>query len=317
MTTPPRSRAAGSPAVLIACVLIAAAAVAAAVLLPPYLRDGARREADAVARDFLRAATSGGGWQAAASPLLQGLVPAGSPLIGEAGTADALELDASYDLRQVTLRGASPETSDTASAGVVVHYRYAVQGEAGEASVPQTLWLTRPFYYGDGVPQRADPERTPSAIGPWRVTGVTVPRKDDLAGAAARSSFDLTSPAGERDDTACYSAEQALIETADRARVDGEIGSSCFLGAPDGSDVIAGDVDRAALLDAFPAIDETDPASIPPELTRVAPDTFHGLRAPFTQYLVGDFVVTFAASHTDADETATRLVSIRRIEGEK
>lgn len=315
----PRTWTAGTIVLLVVCALVAGGSVAAAALLPGHIRDGARREAESTLQTFLADATAlDPDWQDTSSPLLDAVVPIGAPLLGESTTAEALNLSADYEVRGLSFSGDTAERSDTASAVVVVHYRYTILGEKGTASIPQKVWLTRPFYYRDGTPRRIDPTAAPRAIGPWQVVGITVPSTADLGGKAPRSSFDLTSEERSGDSVACYSPLNALVQVADNARIHGTLASSCFLGAEDGSDAVAAGVDPAALLEAFPAIDETDPASIPPELTRVEADLFHGLRSPFTQYLIdGRYAVTFAAVTTGEDDEAVRLVSIQQTEGAK
>ena len=311
-----RSKTPGTVVVLILCALLAGGAVFAAMVLPGFARDGVRRDAETTLRAFLDGTVAGGDdWQDDAGPLLQSVSSEGAPLIGEERTADALELSARYEVGDLSFNRSVLADSDTASAPVVVRYGYRVLGEKGSASIPQTVWMTRPFYYGDDVPQRADPKRTPTAVGPWRVVGITLPSGGSVEGSAPRSTFELSSDARSADDTACHSPAKALTQLADRARIDGVLTSSCFAGAEDGSDVVAAGVDTTELIAAFPAIDESDPASMPPELTRVEADLFRSMRAPFTQYLVEDtYVLTFAAVRTDDDEDATRLVRIEQIE---
>lgn len=323
MTAPdaprPRTWTTGTIVLLIVCALVAAAAITAAALLPGFVRDEPRRDAESTLLSFLDAAAAiDADWQDDASPLLRGVVPIGAPLLGESTTADALKLSVTYDIADLTFTGKTLETSDTASADIVVHYSYRVLDEKGTASIPQTVWLTRPFYYGDDQPQRVVSKNTPTAVGPWRVAGISLPPASDDDDRTLRTKFDLASDERDDDDIACYSPVKALVQFADKARIDGELASSCFLGAADGSDVIAEKIDREALIEAFPAIDEGDPFSIPPELMRVDADSFHSLRAPFTQFLIDDvYVLTFAAVVTANDDEAVRLISVQRVEGAK
>lgn len=320
MTAPPSHRprtwTASTIVVLIVCVLVASAAVTAAALLPGYLRDGPRREAESTLRAFLDDATaSDADWQDTASMQLRALVPIGAPLLGERTTADALKLSARYEIGELSFSSDDLRHSDVASAVVTVHYRYTILGETGRASVTQKAWLTRPFYYGDDQPQQADATRSPSAVGPWRVAGLSVPASE--GGKAPASEFDLTSDERAADTLACYAPVSALVQVADNARIDGVLASSCFLGKDDGSDVLADGVDTDALLAAFPAITDGDPASLPPELVRVDADIMHAMRPPFTQYLIGDrYVVTFAAVSSGPGRDAVRLVRIQDVEAE-
>jgi hypothetical protein len=321
MTLPPsspasarrRARRRGTILLVLACVLVAAAAITTAVLLPGYARDGVRRDAQDTLRAFLEdAAALDGHWHDSASPLLQGVVPTGAPLRGERETADALKLKTSFEIGEPTFSGADLAHSDTASATVRIRYRYTILGEKGTASIPQTVWLTRPFYYGDRTPQRASAHRQPTAVGPWRVTGITGPARQ------LPSSLGLASDQRDADGLACYTPLSALTQLADSARIDGVLASSCFLGADDGSDALEKGLDTAALLAAFPAIDRTDPASIPPEVMRLDTGDSGPRLAPFTEFLVsGRYLVTFAAVTTGGDRQATRIVSIRDIEGPK
>ncbi|GAA2895550.1 hypothetical protein [Microbacterium esteraromaticum] len=306
----PRASTRGTMALLVVCIIVAGLAITAAAVLPDYIRDGTRREAEATLRSFLDAATQGeSDWRDAASPLLAEAVPVGAPVIGDEQTADALHLTASYTAGGLTFDGASLERSDTASAVVTIRYRHRIGGKRGTAAIPQRIWLTRPFYYGSTVPQRADAKKAPTAVGPWRVTGITLPAAGDRA---ARAESTLASdPRGSADDFACETPANALAQLADAARIDATLTSSCFFGGDDGAEVLADDVDPDALVAEFPAVDAADPSSIPAELTRVEGDAMRALRPPFTQYLVADrYVVTFAAVTTDDDETATRLVRI-------
>lgn len=306
----PRVRARGTTALLVVCLVVAGLAVTAAALLPGYLRDGARREAEATLHTFLDAATQGeSDWRDAASPMLAEALPVGAPVIGDEQTADALHLTASYTAGDLTFDGATLERSDTASAIVTIRYRHRIGGERGTASIAQRVWLTRPFYYGSAVPQQADAKKAPTAVGPWRVTGITLPAAGDRTARAASSL--ASDPRGSADDFACETPASALAQLADAARIDATLTSSCFFGPDDGADVLADGVDPDALVAQFPAVDAADPSSMPAELTRVEGDAMRGMRPPFTQYLVADrYVVTFAAVATDDDETATRLVRI-------
>lgn len=317
---PPRARAwTGRTTVLLAvCALVVTAAIAAAALLPGYVRDGARRDAESTLRSFLDDATAlDHGWRTVASPLLTSAVPTGAPLMGEEETADALGLSATYEIRRLAFSDPRLERSDTASADVLITYRYTVLGQEGTASIAQTVWLTRPFYYhGETAPQRAKPRATPRAIGPWRVVGITTP---DRSGSAAAESVQVDLGSDERaaDGADCYTPLSALTAVADSARIDGELASRCFLGAEDGSDALEAGLDTDALIETFPAIDGSDPGTVPPELLRLAVGTGGALRAPFTQYLVADrFAVTFAAVETDRGH-AVRLVSLRDIQDER
>jgi len=312
MTQPSPQR--DRPSALIAvCALVSAVAICAALLLPGYLRDAPRRDADSILRSFLDDAVAGGDWRSTASELMQSVVPIGSPLRGENSTADALRLTVTYDAGDLEFSGDSAADSDVATAMVTLHYSYRILGERGSAAIPQKVWLTRPFYYDDDEPQRADADRRPSAVGPWRVTGITLPTANDL-GESARGDYQLTSDArGAGDDVYCYSPAKALSQLADSARINGELASSCFLGAPDGSDVIDDDVDVSELIDVFPSVDDADPASMPAELIRVEADALRSMRAPFSQYVIDDaFVVTFAAAKTD-DGMSTRVVRIQHL----
>ncbi|MGB3376921.1 MAG: hypothetical protein WBA87_17500 [Microbacterium sp.] len=320
MTAPaahrPRTWTASTLVLLIVCALVASVAVTVAVLLPGYVRDGARREAASTLRAFLDDATTlNADWQDAAGPQLQALVPLGAPLLGERTTADALKLSARYEVGELTFSHDDLSRSDVASAIVVVHYRYAILGKTGTASVTQKAWLTRPFYYGDDEPQQADATTSPSAVGPWRVAGLSIPTSED--GRASESEFDLASEGRTADTLACYAPVSALVQVADNARIDGVLASSCFLGRDDGSDVLGEGVDTDALLEAFPAITDGDPASLPPELLQLDADIMHAMRPPFTQFLIGGrYVLTFAAVTTGATHDAVRLVSIQDSEAD-
>ena len=334
MTAPaaphPRTWTASTVVMLIVCALVASAAVTAAVLLPGYLRDSPRRDAASTLRAFLDDATApqddrqyadrqNADWQDAASTQLQALVPAGTPLLGERTTADALKLSARYEMGELTFSHDDLRDSDVASAVVVLHYRYTIRGETGTASVTQKAWLTRPFYYGDDEPRQADAKASPSAVGSWRVAGFSIPSSSDLDGRSAASELGLTSDERTADTLACYAPVSALVEVADNARIDGVLASSCFLGADDGSDVLGAGVDTTALLEAFPAIADGDPASLPPELLQLDADIMHAMRPPFTQFLIGGrYVVTFAAVTTGPGQDAVRLVSLQdaEVEGE-
>ncbi|MDT0157771.1 hypothetical protein Q9R19_09055 [Microbacterium sp. ARD32] len=302
----------GTIVLLIVCAVLACAAIATAALLPGHVRDGVRRDAEATARAFLDGATAiDASWRDAAGPMLQGMVPLGAPLAGERGTARALRLTVEYDLGELTFDAESLERSDTASAIATITYRYTMQGAEGTASIAQKLWLTRPFYYGDGTPQQARPGRqAPSRVGPWRVAGLTVPDAEDDAPSTSRLS--LRSEPRDADGLACYTAASALEELADHARIDGRLASSCFPDGADAADVVDPQVDTADLLAVLPAIDRTDPASLPPELTRLDTNAFGSLRAPFTEFLIAErYVVVLAAASTGEGRQAVRLVGIR------
>lgn len=310
----PRSR--GTAAVIALCTVVAAAAVAASIVLPQWARDGIRSDADATLRTFLDATTSfDADWREEASPLLTSVVPVGGPLAGDLPSAEALDLEVDYEVLSLSLDSTAPEYADTASAIVELRYSYELLGEIETASVPQKIWLTRPFYYGDDTPTVADRQKTASAVGPWRVTGITMPLVDDMPeGARLSTTGTLTTDTRDADGVRCFSPVSALAELADAARIDGTLESACLVGAADGGDVVGADVASDALLAAFPAIDETDPLSIPDELMRLDDDGPQGFRSPFSQFVVaggdGSFVITVATATTDDDRDTARIIGI-------
>lgn len=317
----PRRRPGGTAAIVTACVIVSALAVGASIVLPQWARAEIKNEADATLRAFLDAAiTSDDAWRASASPLLTAAVPVGAPIAGEKTAAEALDLHADYTVLSLRLDASTPEYADTAQAVVEISYSYQLLGEEYTATMPQNIWLTRPFYYGDETPQQADRTRSATAVGPWAVAGISRPSADDMPGnETPTSTISLTSDPRSADGVQCFSPLSALVQLGDEARIDGVIASRCFAGSQDGADVVGAGVVPSELSAAFPAIDETDPLSIPPELLRLDEDTYHGLRAPFTQYLVGEgdraFTVTIATANTDEGEQAVRIVGIHPVGG--
>lgn len=312
----PVRRSRGTGILIAACAVVCAAAIGAAIVLPQGARAEIRNDADATLRAFLDdAAARDDDWRELTSPLLTSVVPVGAPLAGDSPAAEALDLQTSYEVLSLRLDSRAPEYADTAAAIVEVTYSYELFGKEQTASIPQKIWLTRAFYYGDGIPTVADRGKTASAVGPWRVAGITVPQADDMPeDAPVESSTSLKTERRDADGVHCFSPLSALVQLADAARVDGQLASGCFAGADDGADVVGDDVVLEDLLVVFPAIDETDPLSIPPELMRVSDDSYHGLRAPFTQFLLGEgddaFTITVATASSDGSAEAARIVGI-------
>ncbi|SDQ25788.1 DUF2510 domain-containing protein [Microbacterium sp. cf332] len=210
-------------------------------------------EAPDVVEDFLAAATADDpSWTEYASPGYIAVSGPATPLYGDARAAASLDLAITYETRDIlygvqgTAGEESPGGADAAKALVDMTYTFTVDGTPQTTTATRELWLTRPYYYGDDVPSAVRPGETPTAIGPWRVTGAapTATYEED---AVATTSFEPP-----RLDQACYDSEAVLSQLSDIARTRGVLAAVCLSGGDSTS--FGDDIDIDALAADFPVV---------------------------------------------------------------
>ncbi len=215
-------------------------------------------EAPDVLDAFLAAATADDpGWTEYASPGYVAVSGSATPLFGDADAAEELGLSVSYETRDIlygvrgTAGNASPAGADSARALVDLTYEFAADETVHTATSTRAIWLTRPYYYGDDAPSGVRDGETPTAIGPWRVTGAAPPPtyQEEIA--------ETTTFAPAAIDQACYSSEIVLSQMSEIARRQGALAPVCLSGGA--STMFGDDVDIDALAASFPVITSETP----------------------------------------------------------
>lgn len=277
-------------------VLIAGAALITAAWHDGHRRDGAAAQ---VATSFLElAATNDDSWREYSSALMRNTYLDASPLQLDPATAGALKMQVDYregDL--VFVRSVAPNDSvkerdaDTASMVIKLTYEWDAGGESHTYTATQELWLTRAFYYGDAVADRADPDRRPTAIGPWQATMLSFPERVN-----GGSLTDLE--AGDRGyQETCRTVGKVFEQLSTAARQRGNLASSCWL-TSDGYFVRDESLDTQTLIDEMPVYNEYSP---PDSALRIR--TYLEGRPLLAQYPIetsaGTYVVTLGASSLD------------------
>ena len=312
--------------VLLVCVALL---IAAPIVLFSARSDAHREPAQQVLDSFVSAAAkSDDSWRKYASPRLSEKIEVGAPIGGEAATAEKLGLRVEYELGELTFEGPSERSGadeyDVASAPVTLTYTFQAYGEQHIGTAEQTVWLTRPFYYGSEEPQRSDRRKTPTGVGPWRVTNLTLPYAGPN-GEDDRSRSFFTSDLSEEydkevDGNICYSPISALEDLSENIRIDGEVVTSCV--PIDGeSFTVAQSVDDASFAAGFPVIDSLKPQFAPRDLVMLDPG-YSGQLPPIMQYHIktseGEYVVTYASTELEGKDDysmSARLIYISEVGG--
>lgn len=307
---------------LFVCIALVVGGAAGAVALTQHQATAHERQAQEALDGFLENATAGDEkWRDFANQNLLGKVTIGAPIRGEETTAEALDLTVKYEVGELQFQSDLPSfPSDLASADLKLSYTFTVNGEEITSTAMQEIWLTRPFYYGDDVPQRSSNE-TPTAIGPWRVTSMTLPRSNgEIGDGSDYFTTDIEVPAIENvDDTFCFDAPELLEDISTAARTHAEVRSYCFF--DDGDIELGENVDLDDLAMSFPPIDALNQAYLPPELIQVDPGVANNSVPPLREYLIrgagASYVLTVAYVETsggsDSVSASNRIVSIQQI----
>ena len=275
----------------------------------------ATSEAPDVVDGFLAAATADDpSWTEDASPGYIAISGAATPLFGDARAAEVLDLSIDYDKRGIlygvngTAGYESPSGADTAKALVDMTYTFTVDGTPQTATSTREIWLTRPYYYGDDVPSAARQGETPTAIGPWRVTGA--------ASAAAYEGEVVATTSFEpaRVDQACYTSDVVLSQLSEIARTEGVLAAICLSGGTSTSFDDGIDID--ALAAGFPVVGQAAPLT---DLMGWHNDP--STPAPLEQYLISagdaDYVFVFASTGVGGEltnDSERRIILISKAE---
>ncbi|MET3468293.1 DUF2510 domain-containing protein [Microbacterium sp. 1262] len=275
----------------------------------------ATSEAPDVVDGFLAAATADEpSWTQYASPGYIAISGSATPLFGDARAAEVLDLSIEYDRRGIlygtngTAGYESPRGADTAKALVDMTYTFTVDGTPQTATSTREIWLTRPYYYGDDVPSGARQGETPTAIGPWRVTGAASASAYDGA-VVATTSFE---PAPI--DQACYTSDVVLSQISEIARTEGVLAAVCLSGGTSTSFDDGIDID--ALAAGFPVVGQAAPMT---DLMGWHNDP--NTPAPLEQYLISsggtDYVFVLASTGVGGELTTDserRIILISKAE---
>lgn len=326
-TRPPRGSRAWTLRTVIVLLVCLALLIATPIVLLTARADAYRDQAEAVLDRFMSAAVDRDpDWRTYATPGLSQKVEVGAPIGGEPVTAAAIGLNIEYDLGELSFEGPSSwsgaDDYDLASAPVTLHYSYDAYGKRQSGTAKQVVWLTRPFYYGSQDAQRADARRTPSQVGPWRVTSLTLPDAGPNAEDDREQTFftsDLSEPYDAAvDGNICFDPVRALQQLSEVARIDGTISSSCVPLSENHYPISQG-FDADALASAFPVIDALKPQFAPRELTGLDP-RFSAQLPPIMEYHLktakGEYVIVFASTELEGEQEqrmAARLITITEL----
>ncbi|MDF2991975.1 MAG: hypothetical protein K0S37_2489 [Microbacterium sp.] len=317
VTAPPREKSmtATTWAVLAATVLVVGGVSGGLWWGSTSARADIQAQAPAVLDGFLAAATAGDAtWTDFASPAL-GSSALAMPLFGDAKAAASIDLAVTYEAgplaygRSSVARDELPDGNDAALALVDLTYTFTVDGQQQTATTTQSVWLSRPFYYGDDTPAQARYDQEPTSAGPWRVSGFTAPTSGDLQG---REALAASSYVAAEDDSVCRSAIDLLARMSELARENNFIPALCLSGGR--TTTVGDDVDVDAIGKSFPALTYLSPFR---EATSV--EGSYDNPAPLQEYRItigdADYIFVLAAVGEQgqrSSEAGWRIISIQR-----
>jgi hypothetical protein len=307
----------GTWAVLVAVIVVVGGAIAALAWGSASASARISEEAPAVVEGFLGAATTGDpSWTEYTTP---GLASAASaPLFyGDAVAAESIGLRADYTLGELLYGSAGfadftdPAGTDIARVPVELTYTFQVDGTEQTATTTQAIWLSRAYYYGDDTPSEVREGEAPTAVGPWRVVGLSLP--DIHSGSedpgSAQTSYTAT------DGQACRTARSVLMALSEGARTQGYLPALCL--SQENTTNVGDGIDTTVLADSFPIINDVTPLQ---EVMGLKDS--YDLPAPLQQYRVaaadGEYVFVFAAVGENGErsaETGVRVISLQKVEG--
>ncbi len=321
----PRRWNGGTWAILAAGIVVVLLAGAGIVVASVQAHARGTGEAAEVAEAFITSATAADddAWREVSSNRLRNTSLDRSPLRLDEATMEALEVEMTAERGDLQFLRSTDTTvvvdepqADTAVLTVDLKYAYTTFDHDFTFAIPQQLWLTRPFYYGDDVADRADEDREPTAIGPWRVTALSSPQHTAASPAMGQTPARTDLKTTERDGgSGCKSVGGVFTQLSDSARTGGELRSGCWL-RDDGSSVIGEDVDLALFAAEFPLF---DPSHVP--------DSAFKLRTPMegspllAQYPIstsdGEYIITLGAASLGGamvtfDDYYLRILSIQK-----
>lgn len=315
----------GTWAVLAGGVVLVLAATAGIVVAAAQSHTDEAATVASLSDEFIASATTANDdtWRELSSNRLRNSTLDRSPLRLDEATMTALDVEVSATPGAPTFVQSSDldklvdeEHADSASVMIDLKYSYTTFDHDFTFAVPQQLWLTRPFYYGDDTPDRADSDRTPSAIGPWRVTALSSPQFSAANPGIGRALAGTTLQTTERGGgSTCSSVGGVFAQLSDSARTTGELRSDCWL-REDGSSVIGENVDLALLATEFPLFDASH-----------VPDAALKIRTPMegnpllAQYPIstsdGEYMITLGAASVGGsmvtfDDYHLRILGIQK-----
>lgn len=279
--------------------VVTAICTALAVGVGTWAMLGARAEAVAsmipgpgaatVINRFVEATRSGSdAWRDDALPTLVERYAATDsiPLTGEPGIFDALDIAVTTSVTDLQYESSGrftddPQRADRAAATLETTYVLpTLQGEA-TVTTTTTAWLTRPFYYGDDEPAHRDPDRTPTAVGPWAVMELTP---------SEAPATDLEAQ------TECGTPLKVLMRLSETARTDGTLTTLCSTD-PEGPVLLSDGLDAATLADAFPVLGSY--SVLPDAMAGVAEPDQRGVVQLVVPTELGDVAAVIARSTHD------------------
>lgn len=323
----------GTKRLVIACVTIVILALTATVgfegAAATRVQNESASSARAVLVQFLNMAVKGDRqWRDVASPamLARDRSGIGAPFGGDPTTARALALSVHYSITELNFDNGTNWTqrpgaseADSASAVVALRYQFTVLGKTYSSTTAQTVWLTRPFYYGSPSPERYKPGHTATAVGPWRVTANAISVSEDLHSQQhhlAKQTTTLDPDRRDADADVCSEVESVLADISDSARKTGELTSSCLYG--DGHVALDKSIDTKAVAATFPVVldGDFDNTSVPPEITQLDASSSSNDFAPLKEYVIGDgaqrYVLTLAAASPVDGHPRYRIIALQQ-----
>lgn len=319
----------GTVATVIVCALLVIASVPALAWLAGAKAQALEGDAADTVERFLATTTTGDpAWRDSADPALQPEGDSATPLYGDIATARQLDLDLGYRYDQAGFEYAysetnfvsgEPQSADTVAVPVELTYTYTVDGETFTSELTQAVWLTRPFYYGGSdEPNAADPSRTPSAVGPWRVAGIAAGSTVDFDLSSDAFETTFTDAAVASDDDVCADPKSMILEMSQLSRQDGMLSSSCLLHQGE-AQLRPDDLDPEAVAASFPVMNEF--SAISEDVMGV--DVGYGTLPPLSQYPIamGDtqYVFTIAATPSGGEGVfgqTLRFIQVAEVAGE-
>lgn len=265
---------------------------------------------------FLASASVGdASWREHASPGLAARIPS-SPLIGEPAAARSIELAVSYDRKELMFgrRGSvyteQPAGTDAARAVVDLTYTFTADGQKQTATVSQAVWLTRPYYYGSDKPSAVREGERPTAVGPWRVSGL-----GDPAGVGFTPPQPTSTYTAKHEERNCQDGTSIMVKISAVARTQGFLAAVCL--SDDTTTNIGKDVDLNALAADFPVLPEV--RQLPEELALYSQ---FRTPSPLQEYRVSsggrEYIFVLAATGGGAldDTSGYRVISLQIAEGQ-
>lgn len=259
------------------------------------------REAEQVLNKFIAAGENqDDSWRDYATPQFSARVLAGAPIGGERNTAEALKLKVTTEVGELTLfanewYSSNPPRSDQVDMGtadITITYNFTLDGKEQQAVVEQTVWMARPFYYGDKKPSMFDSTEKPTAVGPWRVFRLANRANN---GTPPKWTTTLSEKKIPSIKMACDTGPSAFQDMSDSLRVDNKFYSNCLFG--NAGVLMPEDLNREDVAAHIPAIDPIGGRGNAAEITGVGNLYLGGKNTPIMEFPFkgekGMYVATF------------------------